>query len=234
MTSYNDVFSAGPGPIAGLTDLEREFPQYQIWQEVVCDRTRYVACSRRIGTGPRTLVTADSRSYARTYQPEPARPARHPSATSGTLLRLDLAAALGGGGDRAGDDRDPAHRRMIVACLRPGPGRTVAGAGGLSGAEAGTEGSARPAVLQGRAVADVPVFARPAVAGAADRTSYGGNVTAFERDHRGWRLSAGPGGFGYTARRRVRGGSTPVTGRTLDELAARLAELGQSGGRGSR
>jgi hypothetical protein len=98
---------------------------------------------------------------------------------------------------------------------------------GLSGVETGTEGSTGPAHLQGRNPADVPVSATPAVAGAAGRVSYGGNVTALERDHPGWRLSAGFEGFGYSGRRRVKGGSQPVFGRTLDELAAVLDDLDQ-------
>lgn len=89
--------------------------------------------------------------------------------------------------------------------------------------ETGTEGSAGQANLQGKDPVDVPVSAHlPAANGAANTASYGQNVTAFERDHPGWRLSAGFDGFGYTARRRVRGGSPPLTGRTLDELAAAI------------
>jgi hypothetical protein len=98
---------------------------------------------------------------------------------------------------------------------------------GPSGVETGTEGSAGPANLQGRNPADVPVSTTPAVASATSRAGYCGNVTAFERDHPGWRLSAGFEGFGYSARRRVKGGSQPVFGRTLDELAAVLDDLDQ-------
>jgi hypothetical protein len=95
--------------------------------------------------------------------------------------------------------------------------------GGHSGVGTGTEGSAGQANLQGRVPADVPVPTVPAVAGTGSHSGYGGNVTAFERDHPAWRLSAGPGGFGYTARRRVKGGG-PVSARTLDELAALLGD----------
>ena len=95
---------------------------------------------------------------------------------------------------------------------------------GHSGVGTGTEGSAGQANLQGRVPADVPVSTVHAVAGAVTLPGYGVNVTAFERDHPVWRLSAGPGGFGYTARRRVKGGGAPVTGQTLDELAAMLGD----------
>lgn len=87
----------------------------------------------------------------------------------------------------------------------------------ITSVETGTEGSAGPANLHGRDPAVVPVSAH------LPRVSYGLNVSAFEQDHPGWRLSAADGGFGYAARRRVHGGSQPLTARTLDELSAVLA-----------
>jgi hypothetical protein len=112
----------------------------------------------------------------------------------------------------------------------------------ITAVETGTEGSAGQANLQGRDPADVPVSAHlplavgpasaSAGAGAAGRSGYGLNVTAFEQDHPGWRLSAADGGFGYAARRRVHGGSQPLTARTLDELAAVLADAGRRPGPG--
>ena len=59
MSSYHEVFQASPAGTGGLADLQEEFPRYQIWQEVVRDRTRYVARSQQAGTRPHTLVTAD-------------------------------------------------------------------------------------------------------------------------------------------------------------------------------
>jgi hypothetical protein len=118
----------------------------------------------------------------------------------------------------------------------------MARSGKITAVETGTEGSAGQANLQGRDPADVPVSAHlpagrragsPSAGGpgAGRRTSYGQNVTAFEQDHPGWRLSAGDGGFGYAARRRVHGGSQALTGRTLDELAVVLADADRRPGR---
>jgi hypothetical protein len=59
VSSYNEVFQASPAGTGGLADLRVEFPRYQIWEEIVRDRTRYVARSQQAGTRPHTLVTAD-------------------------------------------------------------------------------------------------------------------------------------------------------------------------------
>lgn len=42
-----------------LTVLRDEFPGYQIWQEQLPGRTRYVARRQHEGFGPHTVVTAD-------------------------------------------------------------------------------------------------------------------------------------------------------------------------------
>jgi hypothetical protein len=42
-----------------LADLQQDFPGYRIWQEPMVDRIRLVAVSRKPGTSPHTLVTAD-------------------------------------------------------------------------------------------------------------------------------------------------------------------------------
>jgi len=43
-----------------LRDLQREFPQYRIWQEVIGMReTRYAAQARNLGINPHAVVTAD-------------------------------------------------------------------------------------------------------------------------------------------------------------------------------
>ena len=42
-----------------LARLCRELPEFRIWRETTCDRTRYIARSRRLGTSPHTVVTGD-------------------------------------------------------------------------------------------------------------------------------------------------------------------------------
>jgi hypothetical protein len=42
-----------------LTVLQDEFPAYQIWQEQLPGRTRYIARRLNEGLGPHTVVTAD-------------------------------------------------------------------------------------------------------------------------------------------------------------------------------
>jgi hypothetical protein len=42
-----------------ITELQRDFPGYRIWQEPMGAQTRLVAVRRQPGTSPHTLVTAD-------------------------------------------------------------------------------------------------------------------------------------------------------------------------------
>jgi hypothetical protein len=44
-----------------LAGLRTGFPQFRIWREISCDRTRYIARSLQPGTRPHTIVTADPR-----------------------------------------------------------------------------------------------------------------------------------------------------------------------------
>lgn len=43
----------------GLADLQRDFPRYRIWQELMGAQIRLVAVRREPGTSPHTLVTTD-------------------------------------------------------------------------------------------------------------------------------------------------------------------------------
>ena len=47
------------GSARDLAELRREFPGFQIWQEVTGERARLVAVRRWPGTSPHTVVTAD-------------------------------------------------------------------------------------------------------------------------------------------------------------------------------
>jgi hypothetical protein len=51
----------GPDNNEELAGLRTGFPQFRIWREISCDRTRYVARSLQPGTRPHTIVTADPR-----------------------------------------------------------------------------------------------------------------------------------------------------------------------------
>ena len=53
---------------------------------------------------------------------------------------------------------------------------------------------------------------------------YRQNVGRWERDHPGWKLSAGVECVGWLARRRLQGGQVPVSALTLDELAVKVKE----------
>ena len=44
-----------------MAGLRSGFPQFRIWREISCDRTRYIARSLQPGTRPHTIVTADPR-----------------------------------------------------------------------------------------------------------------------------------------------------------------------------
>jgi hypothetical protein len=47
------------GLLNDLGPLQDEFPAYTIWRESAHGRRRYVACQRRRGPGPHTVITAD-------------------------------------------------------------------------------------------------------------------------------------------------------------------------------
>ena len=49
----------GRGWARDLAELRREFPGFQIWQEVTGERARSVAVRRWPGTSPHTVVTDD-------------------------------------------------------------------------------------------------------------------------------------------------------------------------------
>jgi hypothetical protein len=40
-----------------LARLCREFPDFRIWREIICDRASYIARSIHFGTNPHTVVT---------------------------------------------------------------------------------------------------------------------------------------------------------------------------------
>jgi S-adenosyl methyltransferase len=50
---------AAPASHDQLAALCEDFPQFRIWREITCDRTRYIARSLLPGTRPHTLVTPD-------------------------------------------------------------------------------------------------------------------------------------------------------------------------------
>jgi S-adenosyl methyltransferase len=53
-----------------LSVLQAEFPGFRIWQEQMSQgRTRYVACSRRQGVNPHTVITADIGELREALQP---------------------------------------------------------------------------------------------------------------------------------------------------------------------
>jgi hypothetical protein len=53
-----------------LSVLQAEFPGFRIWQEQMSPgRTRYVACSRRQGINPHTVITADIGELRDALQP---------------------------------------------------------------------------------------------------------------------------------------------------------------------
>jgi hypothetical protein len=54
--------------------VQEEFPAYRIWREVIRGRSCYVACSRRIGVRPHTLVTPDLDELRAGLLAGPARP----------------------------------------------------------------------------------------------------------------------------------------------------------------
>jgi hypothetical protein len=61
VNTQNDNAEDGQAAVAAsmLAGLQEDFPQYRIWQEIVCGRARYVARSRHAAARPHTLVTAD-------------------------------------------------------------------------------------------------------------------------------------------------------------------------------
>jgi hypothetical protein len=52
-----------------LTELQAEFPAFQIWREDFPGRSRYVARSRYRGLNPHTVVTTDLRELRAALQP---------------------------------------------------------------------------------------------------------------------------------------------------------------------
>jgi hypothetical protein len=55
-----------------LTELQAEFPAFQIWREAFPGRSRYVARSRHQGLNPHTVVTTDLRELRAALPPGPA------------------------------------------------------------------------------------------------------------------------------------------------------------------
>jgi len=52
-----------------LAVLRAEFPAFRIWEEQMPGRVRYVACSRRQGVNPHTVITADLDELREALQP---------------------------------------------------------------------------------------------------------------------------------------------------------------------
>jgi hypothetical protein len=42
-----------------IAELQASFPQFRIWRESTYRGPRYIACSRRPGTRPHTVITSD-------------------------------------------------------------------------------------------------------------------------------------------------------------------------------
>jgi len=50
---------AAPASHDQLAALCEDFPQFRIWQEIIGDRARYIACRQQPGLHPHTLITDD-------------------------------------------------------------------------------------------------------------------------------------------------------------------------------
>jgi len=50
---------AAPASHGQLAALCEDFPQFRIWQEIIGDRARYIACRQQPGLHPHTVITDD-------------------------------------------------------------------------------------------------------------------------------------------------------------------------------